>query len=221
MSAVAALVALLLTIGAARAVVRSGEAAALRARAQAAADAAALAAAMEAAPLGGGHPRLAAERLARANGARLTSCGCPQGAALVEVAVELDGVAARAWARFDAERLAPAAVAYDAGGLHPALAAALDRLIAASKGAVYVVSGYRPPARQAELWSQALARYGDPEVADDWVAPPGRSLHERGLAVDLGGDVELAARLVQSLGLPLHRPLAHEPWHFELVGARE
>lgn len=220
MTIVAALIALLLTAGAAGLVARSGEAALLRTRAQAAADAAALAAAMEAAPLGGGHPRLAAERIAGANGASLTGCACPQGAVVVEVAVELGGVAARARALFDAERLAPAAVAYDATGLHPLLATAVDRLMAASKGAVYVVSGYRSHARQSELWQQALMRYGDPEVADDWVAPPGRSMHERGLAVDLGGDVELAARLIESLGLPLHRPLAHEPWHFELLGAR-
>jgi hypothetical protein len=217
---VVVLVALLLSASAAGVLARSGEAAALRARAQTAADAAALAAALEAAPLGGGHPQLAAERVAGANGARVTACRCAQGAALVEVVVELDGVAARARAMFDAERLAPAALAYDATGLHPELAAAVDRLLQAARGAVYVVSGYRSPARQAELWAGALARYGDPEAADDWVAPPGRSLHERGLAVDLGGDVELAARLVESLGLPLHRPLANEPWHFELVGAR-
>jgi hypothetical protein len=45
-------------------------------------------------------------------------------------------------------------------------------------------------------------------------------MHERGLAVDLGGDVEEAAELVRKLGLPLHRPLANEPWHFELAGSR-
>jgi LAS superfamily LD-carboxypeptidase LdcB len=61
-----------------------------------------------------------------------------------------------------------------------------------------------------------VARYGDPEVADDWVARPGTSAHERGLAVDLGGDIALAVRLVERLDLPLSRPMAHEPWHFEL-----
>jgi hypothetical protein len=45
-------------------------------------------------------------------------------------------------------------------------------------------------------------------------------MHERGLAVDLGGDTGLAARLVADLGLSLYRPLPHEPWHFELVGTR-
>jgi hypothetical protein len=105
-------------------------------------------------------------------------------------------------------------------GLHPALAEAVGRLIAAAQGRVWIVSGYRDSARQYELWVQALQKYGDPEVADNWVAPPGSSYHERGLAVDLGGDTALAARLVEELGLPLWRPMSWEPWHFELAGSR-
>ena len=54
----------------------------------------------------------------------------------------------------------------------------------------------------------------------DWVAPPGHSMHERGLAVDLGGDLARAVQLIDELDLPLHRPLANEPWHFELIGSR-
>lgn len=105
-------------------------------------------------------------------------------------------------------------------GLHPALSEAVGRLVAASQGRVWVVSGFRDSARQYQLWVAALEKYGDPEVADNWVAPPGSSYHERGLAVDLGGDLALAARLVQELGLPLWRPMSWEPWHFELVGSR-
>ncbi len=73
---------------------------------------------------------------------------------------------------------------------------------------------------QAMLWADALRRYGTAEVADDWVAPPGHSMHERGLAVDLAGDMSLAVRLIDELGLPLWRPMQHEPWHFELLGSR-
>jgi LAS superfamily LD-carboxypeptidase LdcB len=58
-------------------------------------------------------------------------------------------------------------------------------------------------------------------MADDWVARPGSSMHERGLAIDLGGDLDLARSLAATLGLPLVQPLENEPWHFELVGARE
>jgi hypothetical protein len=105
-------------------------------------------------------------------------------------------------------------------GVDPALAQAISVIIEAAHGAVYVESGYRSRAEQEILWADALRRYGSAEAADDWVAPPGHSMHERGLAVDLGGDVELAARLVEQLRLPLYRPLDNEPWHFEVVGSR-
>jgi hypothetical protein len=85
---------------------------------------------------------------------------------------------------------------------------------------VRVLSGFRSRAQQSVLWADALATYGDPELADDWVAPPGFSMHERGLAVDLGGDLDLARRLIGELGLPLVQPLSHEPGHYELAGSR-
>lgn len=105
-------------------------------------------------------------------------------------------------------------------GMHPTLAAAVQQVIAASGGRVWLVSGYRDPQRQYQLWLGALEKYGDPEIADNWVARPGHSMHEAGLAADLGGDLDLAARLVTKLGLPLWRPMSWEPWHFELVGSR-
>lgn len=115
---------------------------------------------------------------------------------------------------------APAGFAPVPGGLHPAMAEAVSVLISAAEGRVWVNSGYRSTAHQAVLWQGALEKYGDPEVADNWVAPPGHSMHERGLAVDLGGDLALAARLVEQLGLPLWRPMSWEPWHWELSGSR-
>lgn len=190
-----------------------------RTRAQTAADAAALAAIAEALPYGTGQHRRLAERFAALNGARLTECRCASGSVRVEVTVEMDGVTARAAADLDAGLLVPMP-GVSVEGLHPQLAAAVDQLIAASQGSVHLVSGYRSTERQAQLWSDALVKYGSAEAADDWVAPPGHSMHERGLAVDLGGDLERAAYLVDGLGLPLHRPLVHEPWHFELMGSR-
>jgi hypothetical protein len=121
------------------------------------------------------------------------------------------------------DKLAPASMSTGSTttpGLQPALRLAVDRLIAASNGRVYVESGIRSTARQTELWNEALAKYGDPEIADNWVARPGTSNHESGLAVDLGGDLGLAVRLVDDLGLPLWRPMSWEPWHFELAGSR-
>ncbi|MFN2389879.1 MAG: D-alanyl-D-alanine carboxypeptidase family protein [Actinomycetota bacterium] len=200
--------------------VRLGETSARAGRAQVAADAAALAAVAEAGPYGRGLEAFEARRFAAMNGARLLECRCPDGATAVQVEVEVAGVVARARAVLEPSLLFPAAVMSAADGLDPRLAAAVQRLVQAAGGRVRVVSGFRDARSQQALWAEALARYGSAEAADDWVAPPGRSMHERGLAVDLGGDLALAAGLVTRLSLPLHRPLAHEPWHFELVGSR-
>ena len=190
----------------------------LRARAQLAADAAALAAVAESGPYGGGLVAELARRYARLNGARVVECLCEPGATAVQVKVSLEHVEAEARAVFDPTALAPAAQASVAGGLHPTLAAAVQRLISAAGGDVHVVSGFRSTAEQQALWAQAVQRHGSAETADDWVARPGSSMHELGLAVDLGGDLALALRLIRELALPLHRPLPNEPWHFELVG---
>jgi hypothetical protein len=197
------------------------QASALRSRAQAAADAAALAAVAESGPYGEGRPQEVAARFARANGARVLECDCDRGAIEMEVAVEVDHVVARARAVLDVELIGPAAFTRSARGLDPKLAWAVDRLLDASGGAISVTSGYRSTARQAELYRAAVAQYGSPEIADNWVAPPGHSMHELGLAVDLGGDLDLAIRLIEQLDLPLYRPLSNEPWHFELLGSRD
>lgn len=196
-----------------------GEAASTKAHAQAAADAAALAAVAESSPSGEGRPAEAATSYAERNGARLVKCYCEAGATAMQVVVSVDGVTAAARAVMDPALLAPATVVSTAG-LHRDLADAVDRLLTASVGRVRVVSGFRSPERQAQLWAEALREHGSAEAADDWVARPGSSMHERGLAVDLGGDLDEAVRLIDELGLPLHRPLAHEPWHFELSGSR-
>ena len=195
-------------------------AAVLDARAQAAADAAALAAVAESTTAGHGAPVAAAHRFADANGARVVDCICEPGAEAVQVEVDIGGARARARAVVDFEALRPLALGYDREGLHPALRLAVERLMAAARGRVRVSSGYRSAERQRELWEDAIGRYGSPAAAARWVARPGSSMHERGLAVDLAGDVDYAARLVEQLRLPLHRPLPHEPWHFELAGSR-
>lgn len=194
-----------------------GEAAAQDARAQMAADSAALAAAAETLPGAAGDPELQARRFAALNGGRLLTCLCNAQDSAVQVTVVVGSVVARARAVMDPTLLQPLDAFAGTGGLHPALGSAVTRLIEASHGSIYVVSGFRGPREQARLWASALAEHGSVESADDWVAPPGTSMHERGLAVDLGGDLALADRLVRSMRLPLTRPLSHEPWHFELL----
>jgi hypothetical protein len=138
----------------------------------------------------------------------------------MQVEVAIGDVTARARAVIEPELLQPADGMFAATGLDPRLEAAIGHLVAESGGRVYVVSGYRSLREQQVLWTRALQQYGSAEAADDWVAPPGHSMHERGLAVDMGGDLSLAASLVERLDLPIWRPLSHEPHHFELVGAR-
>jgi D-alanyl-D-alanine carboxypeptidase/Putative Flp pilus-assembly TadE/G-like len=191
-----------------------------KARAQTAADAAALAAVAESGPYGSAQPEQQARSFAAANGGRLVDCLCDEGATAMQVKVLVGRIAAEARAVLDPTLLSPAASPADAHGLNHELAQAVRRLVSTSQGAVWLVSGYRSRGQQSGLWERALRRYGNPEAAEEWVAPPGRSMHERGLAVDLGGDLQLAAHLVAQLHLPLWRPLANEPWHFELFGSR-
>lgn len=207
-------IALIVAAAIATVTVHVSVAAAHRARAQTAADAAALAAVAESAPGEAGDPRSAALRFARSNGARLVACLCEPGATAAQVTVEVGRAVAKARAVFDAERVLPAS----AGGmLQPPLQAAVDRLLSLAEGRISVTSGIRSHAEQSALWAAAVERHGSPEAADDWVARPGSSKHELGLAVDLSGDLDLALRLIERFDLPLIRPLPHEPWHFELA----
>jgi hypothetical protein len=170
----------------------------------------------ESAPYGSGDVVGEARAFAVANGATLIECICDPGATAVQVAVSVEGVSAQARAVLDPTLLMPGISAFDARGLDPALELAVRELIDEGRGRVRMVSGWRSYDQQVALWRAALERYGDPEVADDWVARPGTSMHEKGLAVDLGGDLDLALALIGDLGLPLVRTLPDEPWHFEL-----
>lgn len=89
----------------------------------------------------------------------------------------------------------------------------LKALIAASGGRIKVQGnawGYRSTAEQARLYAQK------PHLA----AKPGHSLHEKGLAADLSGDLALAHRLAPQFGLrfPMLNPRGskYEPWHVQL-----
>lgn len=79
-----------------------------------------------------------------------------------------------------------------------------------------ISSGYRSPEHQAELYSAAVAKYGSPDAARKWVAPPGHSMHNEGLAADLsfdpGAGPEVHA-LASQYGLKF--PMPYENWHIE------
>ncbi len=90
------------------------------------------------------------------------------------------------------------------------------------------VSGYRSGARQRRLWEGALKRYGSPQEARKWVAPPGGSAHQSGRAIDfhLGGHND-SANVANLRRTAAYRwlvanarrfgfyPYEREPWHWE------
>ena len=103
----------------------------------------------------------------------------------------------------------------------PDFGSALQRFIAASPG-INVGSGYRDVARQQQLWNNALQKYGSAQAARKWVAPPGRSFHNKRLAADLQYASPAARKWAHENAAQygLAFPLGNEDWHVELAGAR-
>jgi uncharacterized coiled-coil protein SlyX len=120
--------------------------------------------------------------------------------------------------------------------LDPLMRSRLMEMLMAAKeelgpDALRITSAYRSPELQAQLYEDALKKYGDPSVARQWVAPAGRSQHNFGTAVDFAN---LQGQLLHDPNSPqakwlkenaarfgLSVPLANEPWQVELAGARD
>lgn len=127
----------------------------------------------------------------------------------------------------------------------------LERFLRDNPHGARVSSGYRSPERQAELmrdkikdqlgpdaanrWMADVKTYG-PEAAGEqwqnqlrgagitaWVALPGRSNHQKGIAFDLeyANDDAKKWALENASKYGLHFPMSHEPWHVEPVGSRD
>jgi len=91
-----------------------------------------------------------------------------------------------------------------------------------------VRSGYRPTATQEALWQQALKKYGSSSEARKYVAPPGRSSHMTGQAIDFDLGYSLKSENIDAInnsdayatmlalgdkyGLSQYH---REPWHWE------
>lgn len=122
-------------------------------------------------------------------------------------------------------------------GMQKPLQQGLSAMFAAAPADVQpylkIFSGYRSPERQAQLYAAALQKYGSPEAARKWVAPPGKSEHNKGFAADLAFDgagttaklspagqaaMQWAHANASKFGLVF--PLGNEPWHVEAAGAR-
>ena len=186
---------------------RLGGAVVAEARADTAADAAALAGAT------GG--RGAAARAARANGGRLV--GFEQAGRDTRVKVVVGPAAVTARARRARGRPGPTGAAEGAAevaavgraGLAPEMLLALEQADRLLGGPVPITSGYRLREEQKWLWDRRLA---NPYP----VAPPGRSSHELGRAVDVPPEVVPRLTAVAArIGLCRPYPV-RDPVHFEL-----
>lgn len=179
---------------------RLGVAATARASARTAADAAALAGAAEG--------RGAALSLAQANGAELLSYEERGLDTLVRVRLGPAEATGRAQRGGDREGSGGAG-AGGATGLAPAMKAALARAEQLLGQPVPVTSGFRSTEKQAELYAD---RANNPYP----VAPPGSSMHERGLAIDVPPDfVPRLLAVAPKAGL-CHPYPVDDPIHFEL-----
>src|ERR1044072_6685491 len=86
-------------------------------------------------------------------------------------------------------------------------------MINASGGRLHITSGFRSVAQQQQLWDAAVKKYGSAAAARKWVAPPGDSHHNKGVAADLGGDLAWAHANAARFGLKF--PMPWEAWHIE------
>ena len=106
---------------------------------------------------------------------------------------------------------------YQPSGMYAPFQSAIDQMIADAPGKISVASGYRTPERQAELWEGAASKYPDPEVRDNWVARPGTSSHNYGLAADLSYADKKALEWAQenAARYGLNFRMDNENWHIE------
>lgn len=110
------------------------------------------------------------------------------------------------------------------------------------RGQIVPVSGWRSREEQQQIWDDTMEREGEP-FTRQYVAHPGCSEHQTGLAIDLGlaaphidfirpdfpdtGVCGAFKKQAGKYGFILRYPagkehitgIAHEPWHFRYVGA--
>jgi hypothetical protein len=112
-----------------------------------------------------------------------------------------------------------------ANNLTPAFQQRLSAMLAAAPPQVSqnteIFSGWRSNAHQAQLYANAVQKYGA-AGAGRWVAPPGRSYHNKGEASDLNFKTPEARQWfhdnAEKFGMKF--PMGHEPWHIEVAETR-
>ena len=110
--------------------------------------------------------------------------------------------------------------------LHPTMKERVLKLIQASGGRVGFDNGYRDSAQQESMFRSRYAESAEPtdifwdgkywkKVRGADAAPPGRSMHEIGLAADLTGDMEWIKANAERFGLKHFANVNDEPWHVQ------
>jgi peptidoglycan hydrolase-like protein with peptidoglycan-binding domain len=113
-------------------------------------------------------------------------------------------------------------------GMHPKMQERVSALIEASGGKVGLGQGLRPPAQQLQLFlSRHVPDTSGPYTYDGqrWrrlpnmaaAVPPGRSMHEIGLAADLVGDLSWVGEHAARFHLQTFANVNREPWHVQPV----
>jgi D-alanyl-D-alanine carboxypeptidase len=88
---------------------------------------------------------------------------------------------------------------------------------AAADGVEFVVdSGWRSPTYQAQLFREAVSKYGSEQEAARWVATPNASAHVSGDAADIGPAAAAAWLSARGAAYGLCQVYGNEPWHYEL-----
>jgi LAS superfamily LD-carboxypeptidase LdcB len=125
---------------------------------------------------------------------------------------EADGVLPDGVTVFDEQH--PGVTRLDPELLAALRAAATD---AARDGIEFVVtSGWRSPAYQEQLLTEAIAEYGSEAEAARWVATPETSAHVSGDAVDIGPAAAFAWLSGYGAAYGLCQTYGNELWHYEL-----
>jgi hypothetical protein len=117
------------------------------------------------------------------------------------------------------------------GGLNHMLAdrfARLQQAVEAHGGQLYIFSGARDHSQQAQLYQDAISKYGSEREAKKRVAAPGKSHHDPNaglqqgvgdgaVGADVRGDLAIAHKLAPHFGLEFDKKT---PWHMSIAGVK-
>lgn len=98
-------------------------------------------------------------------------------------------------------------------GLDPQLVEKLEQLGQGIGERISITSGYRTLEEQQQLWDES-------DKSGKWVARPGESKHNMGLAVDVGNETIRAMTNDELAQYQLYKPMDYENWHLEPIETR-